>query len=216
MEWNLKTIGLITAIFFIGYIIGLVEAAIKQRRKAKDVDTNTVQANSQPKQAEQPSLLRINRRTSESLVVEIQGETFIKPEDIPLEKRKSLINLLIELRPWVENFETGSSPSPSHVSTKLDLEDNKIHSAKSNQEEPEILKPDGEKGTGMISEIDDILQERIAASPLSNKGIHLIEAPTGGVMVNIGMNTYEGIETVPDPEIKKLIQNAVREWEERN
>ena len=68
----------------------------------------------------------------------------------------------------------------------------------------------------MISEIDDILQERLKESPLKSKGIHLVEAPTGEVLVYIGLDKYEGIEAVPDTEVKRLIQAAIRKWEEKS
>jgi hypothetical protein len=65
----------------------------------------------------------------------------------------------------------------------------------------------------IVMQIEDILQDMIAVGPLANHGIHLYEDPMRGVMVSVGNDKYEGIDNVPDAEIKKTIRAAVAEWE---
>lgn len=80
------------------------------------------------------------------------------------------------------------------------------------------------KGTGPLSpippanrsivmQIDDILQDLLARSPLGSRGIKLTEDPTRGVIVYVGVNRYVGIDSVPDPEVKAIIRQAVQTWE---
>ncbi len=64
-------------------------------------------------------------------------------------------------------------------------------------------------------QIEDILQDMIIGTPMENQGIHLKEDPTRGVIVSVGPNSYEGIDAVPDPEIKATIRAAVSKWEKR-
>ena len=64
-------------------------------------------------------------------------------------------------------------------------------------------------------QIEDILQDMLSGTPLDHKGIHLIEDPSRGVLVNIGSEQFEGIESVPYPEIKAVIRSAVTAWEKR-
>lgn len=65
----------------------------------------------------------------------------------------------------------------------------------------------------MVGQIDDVLQEMLPETVYSGHNIHLGEEYTNGVVVWVGANKYIGIDAVPDPEIKALIQSAVRKWE---
>lgn len=65
----------------------------------------------------------------------------------------------------------------------------------------------------IVLQIEDILQDMIAGTELAERGIHLMEDPVRGVIVQVGLDNYEGIDAVPDPQIKGVIQSAVQEWE---
>ncbi|MHB0987382.1 MAG: hypothetical protein ACYC3P_01805 [Bellilinea sp.] len=65
----------------------------------------------------------------------------------------------------------------------------------------------------MVGQIDEILQEILPGTIYAGKNIRLSEEFSHGVVVWIGAVKYIGIESVPDPEIKALIQSAVRKWE---
>jgi hypothetical protein len=65
----------------------------------------------------------------------------------------------------------------------------------------------------IASQIDDILQEQIAGTPLEERKIKLTEVPSLGVVVRIGIDQYQGIESIPDPEVKAAIKRAVQTWE---
>ena len=67
----------------------------------------------------------------------------------------------------------------------------------------------------ITGQIDEILQEKLLESPVKNKAVRLVEDPGKGVVVMVGMDHYEGVEAVPDPEIRYLIRSAVTEWESR-
>jgi hypothetical protein len=68
----------------------------------------------------------------------------------------------------------------------------------------------------IVQQIDDILQEMVAGTPLVEKSIRLVDEPTHGVIVWIGLEHFEGINNVPDLEVRTIIQAAVREWEKRS
>jgi hypothetical protein len=65
----------------------------------------------------------------------------------------------------------------------------------------------------IVGQIDAILQERLAGTSLSERGVFLTQSPEGGVSVYIGLTRYNGIDDVPDPEIKAAIRAAITEWE---
>ena len=43
----------------------------------------------------------------------------------------------------------------------------------------------------------------------------MMESPSGGVSVYVGVNRYEGIDEVPDDAIKAAIRTAIAEWEKK-
>jgi len=73
------------------------------------------------------------------------------------------------------------------------------------------IPPSQEKSIAL--QIDDILQTKIAGTPMASQGIRLMESPTGDLVVMVGLTRYEGVDTVPDPEIQRLIREAAAEWE---
>jgi hypothetical protein len=66
------------------------------------------------------------------------------------------------------------------------------------------------------AQIDEILQGKLAGTPLEKRSIHLTESTSGGVVVQVGLDQYPGIDAVPDEEVRNLIRSAVAEWEKRN
>ena len=69
--------------------------------------------------------------------------------------------------------------------------------------------------TSIVGQIDAILQERLAGSPLEDRGVFLAQSPDGSVNVYVGLTRYMGIEEVPDAEIKAAIRAAISEWENK-
>ena len=67
----------------------------------------------------------------------------------------------------------------------------------------------------ITAQIDEILQEKLKDSPYSSALIRLVELPSKGVVVKVGMDQYEGVDAVPDEAIRQLIRSAVAEWERR-
>lgn len=65
----------------------------------------------------------------------------------------------------------------------------------------------------IVEQVDEILQKHLEKSPLSNRLIRLVDAPGGGVEVLVDTMKYEGVNEVPDLEVRNLIQECVKEWE---
>jgi hypothetical protein len=72
----------------------------------------------------------------------------------------------------------------------------------------------------IAAQIDEILQLKLASCtldhlPAERRAIRLLELPGRGMVVMVGMDRYEGVENVPDAEIRSLIRESVEEWEKR-
>ncbi len=67
----------------------------------------------------------------------------------------------------------------------------------------------------MVGQIDAILQTKLIGTPLATRGIRLVESAQGGAMVVVGLNRYEGVGEVPEPEVQAVIRAAIAEWENK-
>ena len=66
----------------------------------------------------------------------------------------------------------------------------------------------------MVEQIDEILAEQIKGTPLENRGLRILQNDVG-VTVWVGLDHYDGIDSVTDPEIKAAVRRAVETWEKQ-
>jgi hypothetical protein len=67
----------------------------------------------------------------------------------------------------------------------------------------------------IVEQVNDILKEILAGTPMEARQIRLSEDPRQGVIVWIGTDHYNGVDMVPDPEVKAVLRKAGSEWERR-
>jgi hypothetical protein len=67
----------------------------------------------------------------------------------------------------------------------------------------------------IAAQVDEILQEMLKNSPLADRAIRLMELPQKGMVVMIGLNQFDGVEAVPEEDIRQILRAAVAEWERR-
>lgn len=66
----------------------------------------------------------------------------------------------------------------------------------------------------MIDEMNEILSGMGQDASGKLRGVRLVEGAGGSVRVYVGIENYV-LEDVPDPEVRRLIREAVQEWESR-
>jgi hypothetical protein len=69
------------------------------------------------------------------------------------------------------------------------------------------------KPKSIVEQINDILQAKLTESTVHNKAVRLVEDPVHGVVVWIGIEHFNGVDQVTDPEVKALLREAAAEWE---
>ncbi len=133
------------------------------------------------------------------LVIQVGDDTYRNKEELQSSKNWGRVQFAAEdLAKWMVGDPTGevSEPSPSA---------RRIPSAKAERKESDTPR-------SMVEEIDEILQDMLEESSLSERAVRLMEGPGGMATVLIGIDSY-AMEDVPDPEIKDLIKQAVATWE---
>ena len=91
-------------------------------------------------------------------------------------------------------------------------------------EKPVVIEPKPEEGElepepeikmlSVVDEVNEILQRKLLGSPLAGKGIHLMENHNKEIRFWVGLNSYNDVEEIPDSEVRQIIDESVREWEE--
>ncbi len=64
----------------------------------------------------------------------------------------------------------------------------------------------------LVDEIDRIFQAKLAASPLSNTDVQIVASADSSVGIRIGTTHYSSPKQVPDPVLRRLIEDSIAEW----
>ena len=75
--------------------------------------------------------------------------------------------------------------------------------------------PASDRPQSIVEQVNDILKEIVAGTPMEARMIRLSEDPRQGVVVWVGSDHFEGVEAVPDPAVKAVLREAGAEWERR-
>lgn len=191
------------------------EAAIKE---AKDrIAKAEAQRVSTLTQADDPGLLRL-KNDSGYVTLELDGAP-VNTATLSADQRKRLIEMLNVMRPWLEG--RPSAPPPLPPQPRPAPPPPPAATPKPVAAATSAAKPDGKDerpsppANSIVGQIDFILQEQLQGTPLETRGIYLSESPEGGVLVNIGLQKFNGVDDVPDPEIKAALRAAINAWENK-
>ena len=237
MEFNWTTIAWIAGLLFV-YIFGLVEGRSKgyKKRKAEEEQEKKTQPPPQPETVtvtvDDPGILRIKNENG-TFTLDLDGNR-LNPISLLPEQRKRLIEVLNILRPWLE----GKPVTPPPTTTQAPSFQPQQTSSVQTQSRPapatpvpqpavapqsSTLRPTvipiedrpAAPANSIVTQIDTILQARLVGTPLEERGIFLTQSAEGGVIVYVGLTRYNGMDEVPDPEIKAAIRGAITEWENK-
>ncbi|MBE0408117.1 MAG: hypothetical protein IBX69_00110 [Anaerolineales bacterium] len=219
---------------FVCILVGFVLSSFLQAlRSSKEESRETIQT--------APGLKEVARLSrdvrTKHLVVEIGDQAFKSVGDLNPDDRQQLTMTAVDLRTWLGIFpseeESGerevysAQPADFSVSTPSSPDADLQSMPEVAQRKPslnplkmfseaiqESRKPvEGEIPKRIVAQIDEILQGKLETSPLSGRGVRLVELPGEGIAVMVGLTRYNDVEDVPDAEIRDIIHEAVNEWE---
>ena len=138
----------------------------------------------------------------ESPVVTMQSSTKEMPAspEIPPQTAGQTLQSDLPVEPVITEAQMDEIMPPPPVAPVAARLDNRTKIK--NEPEPKTI----------VQQINDILQEKVARSALAETGVKLQETPKG-VLVWVGKNSFQGIDSVPSGEAKDLIRASVKEWE---
>jgi hypothetical protein len=219
------------AAMFFGYGFGLFEGRSQgyKKRQKEEAASKKDEPAAEPQQAapepvtikvDDPGILRI-RNEGGYLALDLDGSR-VDTTDLTVEERKRLIEMLNLMRPWLEGRPAAAperpaaQPQPSSPLPPIPSAP-PPPAARTGPRPVTIAKEDRPiaPAGSIVTQIDSILQSRLAGTPLEERGIFLAQSPEGGVMVYVGLSKYMGIDDVPDPEVKAAIRAAIEEWENK-
>lgn len=212
---------------FFGYFFGLFEGrgqGYKKRKQEEEAEkaTSPSEAETQPPSPPppaahplpqpEPSLLRLSRDANGQLRLELDNVQ-VNTTALSVNERRRLIELLNLMRPWLVSEQPAPAPRPTAAPASPPPPAAVPAPSRPVAPPPPTAAPTAPKS--IVEQIDAILQERIAGTPLESRGIRLLEAPDGSVTVLVGLNRYQGIAEVPDEDIRAAIRSATEEWERK-
>jgi hypothetical protein len=194
----------------LGVAVGsMLERSLNRRKKPpQQASTPVLSVDEKLASEGDVEILRAWRTLSGRIWLEMDGTRLNGKESLQPNQRRRLVSMLVDLRPWLENTPAAKS-APETLSSPVAAE---ISPAKKDKPDIKEIKPEPALKS-IVEQIDAVLQEKLQSSPLKDRDIHLTEGVGGLVFVRDGLKKYEGIDSVPEPEIKALIRQAVEDWE---
>jgi hypothetical protein len=239
MEFNWSTVAWIAGLIFV-YIFGLFEGRGQgyKKRKAEEEQEKKTQPPPKPETVtvavDDPGILRIKNENG-AFALDLDGNRVNAGSLLP-EQRKRLIEILSIIRPWLEGkpvsppaetsqppaFQPQSTPPLQTQSAPAPVQPASPPPA-TPVSQPSPAKPavipvedrPAAPANSIVTQIDTILQARLVGTPLEERGVFLTQSPDSGVIVYVGLTRYNGIDDVPDPDIKAAIRGAITEWENK-
>jgi len=209
----------------IGYVFGWLVATWRAGKEKDETEELLSKAVSSVPERPVPLLLGVFQDPlNKRIRLEWKGELIEKPSELSAENRGKLLAILSDVRDWLGIGETPASAPTENVSVRLP-EPPSVSLSVEPVRSPNIITgvttafadamqpPRKEPPKSIVQQIDEIFQKKLEGTPYEGKNIFLAEDPRRGVLVRIEGQVYEGIDSVPEGEVKELLRTAVSEWE---
>ena len=169
--------------------------------------------------AGEQELLRVSRTQKGELAVYVQGQRYrhlrwITDPQIGRETIEALKTVLAFAEGWLPaspRAPSQSAPVRSTVDEEAFLERLRQSDMFSTRDSSpaswtEPLIP--------VEAINDLVQKRLQERPdLAGQHVRLTTEASGDLRIYVGPRAFESVDDVPEPEVRALIQDAIREWE---
>jgi len=194
-------IGFFLGLFLLSLDTPLSRSLTKKEEPSPDLVDHDPASQSLP-EVRKPSpdsrlILQVWREEDKSPVFDLDGK-YLEKDQLP----KDILNLIT-----VQEKES-SEPEPPRLPPAAEVLPPPVNVI------PEIEDEDEEdKMLSVVDEVNNILQKKLVGSPMAGKGIHMMENHNKEIRFWVGLNSYDDVEEIPDPEVRQIIDESVKEWE---
>jgi hypothetical protein len=224
-----------------GYVLGIIDSRLTasvQKKMADSAPATTGEAqpavNDQNKPGEHV-VLKVSIDLALKWHLELDKIRIEDFSQMNAEQRQRLVNIVMQIRPWIDGKPVSTDaplpvpqPAPEVPSVKTLMATSLAQppiSSPAPRVDPlrglrsllknEVKIPGESKSTSIVAMIDEVLQAKLMGTTLFSQGIRLEEGPMGEVIVIVGRNKYQGVDAVPEPEIRAIIKSAISDWEKK-
>lgn len=153
----------------------------------------------------------------------------LEPDGLTAEQRARLVNVIVQIRPWIDGKTAPAPyippapiavPAPAFPDAPIGLQALPptptlrvdVRRGFRSLLESDVKKPEPLLENNIIRLIDEVLQKKLESSQLLAKRIRIEAGKQGEVVVFVGASRYIGIDSVPDPDIRAIIEESIKEW----
>jgi hypothetical protein len=176
-------------------------------------------ASIEPAPAGEQELLRVSRTSKDGLAVYAQGQRYRHLREIadPQVGRE-----MVEALQAVLAFAEGWLPAPSRPPVQPAPREPTVDEATflERLRRGDVFSPRSPAGPSLLEPvipveyINDLLQERLREQPdLARRRICLTTEVDGSLRIYVGQQIFEAVDDIPEPAVRALIRDAIREWE---
>ncbi len=215
MNIDLKTIGIYVGIWLLGYILGLAEEKIRNRKRKEElaIEPELPLPAPVPDPVEEAALA-VFEKADGGIKLKLDGNTLFDMKELQPPQRKRLISLVVGLRPWLEESKEKKAVAPPARPASEAVSPQPVSVSPATPASTDISTSETDySNLSMVQQVDRVLQRNLSGHPLQERGIRVQESITGGVNFYIGTSRYEFIDEIPDEEIRQFIQKAISDWE---
>jgi hypothetical protein len=215
----------------VGFIAGVLVTLLWSEKEKKIASDAVAEATPVDKSREEVARIWRDKKTG-NLLTEVGGKVYKDESELSKTQRTELKYTAMSWAGWVLGNEEAPKPGPdvkpatavpaAVIAQPVPLPPVPPPPVRAVAAEGKAEKGADKKGKAeepprpktMVEQIDEILAEQIKGTPMENRGLRIVQDNIG-VVVWVGLDHYDGIESVSDPEIKAAVRRAVETWEKQ-
>jgi hypothetical protein len=214
----------------LGFLAGFLVRGFLRRKPKEETQIETPKIQSPNRNLDEVAHLWRDQRDGR-LIFQIENEYYKRNSDLTPKEQKILLKVVMDFYQWLEP-PSAVKPQPEEPPLASMAADSvPLPALPVEKSEPkrvsfspvrmltQALDADvalsAIPAQSMVVQIDVILQEKLIAADMQKWAVRLVEFPNRGMVVMVGLEQYDGIDEVPYERVRKMIREAVAEWERR-